>query len=160
MQKEKKVTVESIGRGVVAYRAEGSNVKRRWHKPGITKQISIEELENVLAGPGGEMLLTRFLYIHDTATREYLGLPLTKELMMNDKKMRALLEDTITPAEMKETVSKMYNENIKRMAELAIEMEIESLSKVSFLKEKSGIDIYKAIQDKRAEKKEKAGKTE
>lgn len=159
MKKETKVAVESIARGVVSYRVEGSNIKRRWHKPGVTKKISVEELEGVLAGPGGELLLTRFLCIHDEPTREYLGLPVTEESMMTDAKILKLLKNG-TSAELKEIVPKMYNENIKRMAELAIDIEIESMSKINYLKEKSGVDIYKAIQDKKAEEKEKANKIE
>lgn len=147
MQKADKVPVESIGRGIVAYRVEGSNIKRRWHKPGVIKKISIEELENVLAGPGGEMLLTRFLNIQDIKVREYLGLPVHEEAMMTDAKLRILLKGALP--KLKETVPKMYKENVKRLAELAVELEIESLPKINYLKEQSGIDIYKAIQMKK-----------
>lgn len=153
MEKEKKVPVESVSRGIVAYRVEGTNIKRRWHKPGIVKNIGIEELENVLAGPGGELLLTRFLYVKDPATRQHLGLPSNEESLMNDQAMKELLKDT--PAKLKEVVPRMYKERVQRLAELAIEMEIESLSKVNYLKDKSGIDVYKGIQEKKEAEKEK-----
>lgn len=147
MEKAKKVPVESVGRGIVAYRVEGTNIKRRWHKPGTVKKISVEELENVLAGPGGELLLTRFLNIQDVGVREYLGLPIHEEAMMNDESLRKLLKGTLP--KLKETVPKMYKENVKRLAEIAVELEIESLPKINYLSEQSGTDIYKAIQMKK-----------
>ncbi|MFA6711169.1 MAG: hypothetical protein WCS33_00435 [Candidatus Caldatribacteriota bacterium] len=155
MKKENKVSVESVARGVVAYRVEGTNIKRRWHKPGIVKKISIDELENLLAGPGGELLLTRFLLVRDIPAREYLGLPVHEEAMMNDEKMRKVLNGTA--AELKEVVPKMYIENVKRLAELAIEMEIDNMSKINYLKEKSGIDVYKGIQEKKEKEQGKDG---
>jgi len=93
------------------------------------------------------MLLTRFLNIQDIKVREYLGLPVHEEAMMTDAKLRILLKGALP--KLKETVPKMYKENVKRLAELAVELEIESLPKINYLKEQSGIDIYKAIQMKK-----------
>ena len=147
MQKVRKTAVESIGRGAVGYRVEGTRIKRIWHKPGIIRQIPVEELSELVVSPGGERLLTQHLLIADQTVREELGLPIKETLMMNDEKMKNLLQTSV--ANLKKVVPEMYPENVKRLAELAVEIEVDSLPKINYLKEKSGIDVYKQIQFKK-----------
>ncbi len=153
MEKEKKVPVESIGVGGVGYRSEVTRIKRRWYKPGITKQIPVEELIDLMSSGGGEVLLTRNLLIKDIPTRQMLDLPIDEEKMMSNEQMKKLLTGPLN--KMKEVVPKMYPEVVKRLADMAIEMEIDNLGKINYLKETSNIDVYTLIQEKK--EKEKAG---
>lgn len=153
MEKKKMVEVLSIGRGMVGYIAEGTGARRKWYKSGVSKQVPIEELMMLMNSQGGEVLLTRYLLIKDPEVRKILGLPLDKEKTMDKTDMVNVLNGSIE--DLKEIVKKMYPENVEVLADLAIELEIDHMGKINFLKEKTGIDIYRQIQEKKEESKEK-----
>ncbi len=158
MNSNKKVAVQSIGRGSVSFRSETSRLRRYWHKPGITKMIPMDELYDLLSSEGGEILLTQHLLIKDTKVREELGLSVAEEHMMSDEEMKELLEKGITV--IRETVPKMYPEAIKRLAQVAVEMKIDNMSKLNYLKEKSGLNVFTMIEHAKDQEKEKETKFE
>lgn len=151
MEKRKMVEVVSIGRGMVGYTAEGTGARRKWYKSGVSKQIPMEELIMLMNSQGGEVLLTRYLLIKDNEVRRILGLPLDKEKIMDKTDMIDVLNGSIE--DLKETVKKMYPESVEVLADLAIELEIDHMGKINFLKEKTGIDVYRQIQEKKEENK-------
>ncbi len=153
MNSNKKVAVQSIGRGSVSFRSEVSRLRRHWHKPGVTKMIPIDELFDLLSSEGGEILLNQYLLIKDIKVREELGLSVAEEHMMSDQEMRELLEKRITT--IRETVPKMYPEAIKRLAQIAVEMKIDNMSKLNYLKEKSGLNVFSMIEEIKEQEKEK-----
>jgi hypothetical protein len=148
----KKVAVESIGRGAVGFQPISNPLIRRiWHKPGIVKMIPLEEIREVFTSPGGEILFTRHLLIKDPEVRKELDLPMDEEKTLTDKDLSDLLKGN--PAKLKEAMPKLYKVTQERIAEKAIEMEIDNVTKLETIKEHTGIDVYKLIQEKKSEKK-------
>lgn len=141
---EKKVVVESIGRGAVGYQPESNRgVTRTWAKAGVKKSIPVEEIREILGMPGGFALFTRYLLIHDDELRKELELIEDDHIVMKDKELEDLLKGN--PAKLKETLPKLYKQTAERLAEKAVEMKIDNMTKLSMIKEASGIDVFKLI---------------
>ncbi len=158
MNSNKNVAVQSIGRGSVSFKSEISRLRRHWHKPGITKMVPINELFDLLTSEGGEVLLTQYLLIKDIKVREELGLSVAEEHMMSDQEMKELLEKGITI--LRETVPNMYPETVKRLAQIAVEMKIDNMTKLNYLKEKSGLNVFAMIEHQKEQEKAKETKIE
>ncbi len=142
-----KVEVESIGRGAVGYQPiSNPSIKRIWHKPGVKKRISLEELREVVTAPGGYALFTKHLLIKDPEVCEELDLPFEDNLSLSETEIEELLKGN--PAKLKSTMPNLHRETQERIAEKAAEMKIDNMSKLQIIKEHSGIDVYKTMQDK------------
>jgi len=145
LDEKMKVEVESIGRGAVGYQCVSNPlVQRVWHKPGIKKMITLEELRDAVSAPGGNLLFTRHLLIKDEEVRAELDLPIDKDKMMSDKELEDLLKGN--PTKLKDTMPNLYKETQRRIADKAVQMKLDNLTKVSIIKEHTGIDVYKLIQ--------------
>lgn len=147
LDEKMKVEVESIGRGAVGYQCVSNPlIHRVWHKPGIKKMILLEELRDAVSAPGGNLLFTRHLLIKDEEVKAELDLPIEGKKAMSDKELDELLKGN--PAKLKEIMPTLYKETQKRIADKAIEMKLDNLTKVSIIKDNTGIDVYKLIQQK------------
>lgn len=144
MDDTQKVVVESIARGGVGYQPESNRgIKRIWSKPGVKKQIPIEEIREVLGMPGGHALFTRYLLIHDQEVAKELELINEDHKAISEAELADLLKGN--PAKLKEALPKLYQEQKERLAEKAVEMKIDNMAKLSMLKKASGIDVFKLM---------------
>jgi hypothetical protein len=145
LDEKMKVEVENIGRGAAGYQCVSNPlIQRVWHKPGIKKFVTLEELREAVASPGGYLLFTRNLLIKDLDVRIELDLPTDKTKMVTETDLENLLKGN--PAKLKEIMPQLYKETQKRIAEKAAEMKIDNLTKLEIIKEFSGVDVYKMMQ--------------
>ncbi len=146
-----KVQVESIGRGSVGYQPDTNPmIRRRWNKPGIVKTVPLGEIREVITSPGGEILFRDHLLIRDIEIRKELDLPVEEEAIVGEKELGDLLSGN--PAKLKSRLPELGAENQKRLAHKAAEMKLDNMSKLQFIKEITGIDVYRLMEEKESKK--------
>lgn len=158
MEKVVKIKNESNGRVVI--NLPDLRLKRTWEKKNVTRLIPFEDLEQAIYDPGLEYMLKEgILSIEDMEVKVALGLepegavePQNIIILTDDQKKRFL---TVLPMqEFRAEVAKLPYEQINNLVDYAIENEITNLDKCDYLKEKTGIDIIRAIQLNRQAKEE------
>lgn len=146
MEKVRRVPVESVGRGGAGFILPGTRVKRRWDRPGITKMINAEEIIEAFYESGGEMLFQTNLLIKDAELREELGLPpLGVKAMTNEEMVKVL--DMPMP-KFKKTTKDMTKDGLMRLVDLAVEHDLDNVSKIRILQSLTGIDIFRQLEHK------------
>jgi len=150
-----KVEVESVGRGSVSYQLDTDRrVKRRWDRPGIVKMIPLDEIREAMSSHGGEILFREHLYVKDNKFRLELDLPVDDDNdLMGDAEIKEML--TGNPNKLKDSLPKLSHEIKQRVAEVAAEMRINNMNKLQFIKEETGIDVYKRIEHLNEKEKDK-----
>lgn len=138
------------------------NFKMTFERRGVSRLIDLDILQQMIYNVGVEKVFKQgLLVIDDMEAKIALGLepegakePINIITLTDAQKRRHL---TVSPMdEFKTTVSKLPFEQIKELARFAIANElIGNMEKVDYLKEKTSIDILKAIQMNREDKIEK-----
>jgi hypothetical protein len=147
-----RIDVENVGRGSVSYRPETNPaLRRRWEKPGIIKKIPFGEIQEMLTTTGGRNLFTGMLLIKDLKAREELDLSVAEEALTTDADLGKLLVGN--PTKLKETMPKLHPELQKRLAEKAVEVKLDNITKINIIKEQTGIDVYQLIKNAEETKK-------
>lgn len=142
-----RVEVESIGVGSVGYQPEHNPlIRRKWDKPGVKKKIPFEEIQEVMSSTGGYNLFRYHLLIKDPEVREALDLPVEAADLMSDKDLEDLLNGSLP--NLKKKIDSLSKELQKRLAEKAVEMNIDSVPKIKLIKDVTGIDVYKMLEQK------------
>lgn len=157
MNENKMVEVINNSTGSVSYYSEFSRMTRKWDKPDSKKNISLEELRELVSVAGGYELLESFLLIKDMDVREELGLPIEKEYMLDDKEINSLIKKSVSTLE--ETLEIAPVSIKDKIAQAAIDSKLGDLDKLEIIKDHTGIDVLTAVQEKKEEDKEKAKKT-
>jgi hypothetical protein len=140
------VEVYSNSTARVGYYSEMNRVKRLWEKIGSIKKITLEELKELADTTGGFRLLDRStLLIKDNLVREELGLNMLPEYIMGEQEISLLL--TKTANEIKKVLEIAPSAIIERIAMKAIEDQITDIAKMEVIKQFSGIDVLKNIQE-------------
>lgn len=138
------------------------NFKMTFERRGVSRLIDLDILQQMIYNVGVEKVFKQgLLVIDDMEAKITLGLepegakePVNIITLTDAQKRRHL---TVSPMEdFKATVTKLPFEQIKELARFAITNElVGNMEKVDYLKEKTGIDILKAIQMNREDKIEK-----
>lgn len=151
---EKKVNVKSLSNGRVIINIPELNFKRVWERKGVTMPIDGEILQQIIYNLGVETLFKEgYLYIDDKATRVELGLEGEDEndtiIIFTEPQLQRYL--TIAPMdEFEAIVKKAPLEQVNAMVSYAINHELIDLKRDDILQKRTGKDIVKIIQMKRA----------
>ncbi len=140
-----KVVVESIGVGSVGYQPDHNPlIKRRWDRPGIKKSVPFGEIQEVMSSTGGEILFTYHLLIKDPEVRAELDLPMEEQYLYSDADLEVLIKGPLP--KLKEILPTLPKESQQRLAEKAATIGIESVPKITAIKEVTGLDVYKMVE--------------
>lgn len=157
---ETKVKVENLISSRVNIVIPELNLRRVWEKKGAVKTIPLEQLEEAMYNPGVEALFRDgTLGIEDMEVKKYLGLePEDAEepvniIILNDQQRKRYL--TVMPvAEFKEKIRELPIEQVRELAQYAIQNEIANFDKAEIIKKMIGTDIIGTIQLNKADQEE------
>ena len=157
---DNKVKIKNLVSSIVSIDVPDARLKRVWEKKGAVKTIPFEQLEEAMYDPGVEALFSNgILGIDDMETKQKLGLEPedAKEpvniIILDDQQRKRYL--TVMPlSEFKVEVKKLPVEQIKELAQFAIENELVDFDKDSILKEMVNIDVIKTIELNKADQEE------
>ena len=157
---ETKVKVENLISSRVNIVIPELSLRRVWEKKGAVKTIPLEQLEEAMYNPGVEALFRDgTLGIEDMEVKKYLGLePEDAEepvniIILNDQQRKRYL--TVMPtAEFKEKLRELPIEQVRELAQYAIQNEIANFDKAEIIKQMIGTDIIGTIQLNKADQEE------
>lgn len=157
---ENKVKVVNLISSRVNINLPDMRLHRVWEKKGAVKVIPFEQLEEALYNPGVEALFTEgILGIEDLETKKKLGLEPgdaqepVNIIVLDDTQRKRYLK--VMPLhEFKENIKKLPVEQIRELAQFAIDNEIVDFDKAEIIKKITGTDIIGTIQMNKADKEE------
>ena len=155
---EDKVKVVNLISSRVNINIPDIRLNRVWEKKGAIRVIPFEQLEEAMYNPGVEALFREgILGINDLETKKRLGL----EPEDTDKPVNIIILDdaqrkrflTVMPlVDFKTEIQKLPIEQVRELAQYAIENEIVNFDKAEIIKEMIGTDIIGSIQLNKADK--------
>ena len=152
---EEKVKVVNLVSSRVNINIPDVRLNRIWEKKGAVKTIPFDQLEEAMYNPGVESLFTEgILGIEDLEIKKKLGLEpedVTEPvniIVLNDQQRKRYL--TVMPfAEFKDKIKELPVEQVREMAQFAIDNDIADFDKAEIIKKITGIDIIGSIQTKK-----------
>jgi hypothetical protein len=155
---DKKVKVVSLVSQRVVLTVPDIRLRRVWERKGATMVIPFEQLEEAMYNPGVEALFTQgVLGIESMEVKRALGLePEDAEepvniITLNDAQRKRYL--TVMPLpEFKENLKKLSIDQVRELAQYAIENEIMDYDKSEAVLKRAGVDIIGTIQLNKADK--------
>ena len=155
---EDKVKVVNLISSRVNINIPELQLKRVWEKKGAIKVIPLSQLEEAIYNPGVEALFTEgVLGINDMDVKKRLGLEPedvdepVNIIVLDDAQRKRYL--TVMPLnEFKINIKKLPIEQIRELAQYAIENEIVDFDKSEIIKKIVGKDIIGTIQMNKADK--------
>ena len=157
---EEKVKVVNLISSRVNIDLPEMRLNRIWEKKGAVKAIPFNQLEEALYNPGVEALFREgILGIEDLEIKKKLGLePEDAERPVNiiilDDTQRKRYLKVLPLHEFKEKIKTLPVEQIRELAQFAIDNEIVDFDKAEIIKKITGTDIIGTIQMNKADKEE------
>ena len=157
---EEKVKVVNLISSRVNIDLPEMRLNRIWEKKGAIKAIPFNQLEEALYNPGVEALFREgVLGIEDLEIKKKLGLePEDAEQPVNiiilDDTQRKRYLKVLPLHEFKEKIKTLPVEQIRELAQFAIDNEIVDFDKAEIIKKITGTDIIGTIQMNKADKEE------
>lgn len=154
---EDKVKIKNLISSRVNINIPDIRLNRVWEKKGAVKAVPFDQLEEAMYNPGVEALFTEgILGIEDMEVKKRLGLePEDAEepvniIVLDDAQRKRYL--TVMPkSEFKTKINDLPLEQVKELAQYAIENEIADFDKAEIIKKMIGTDIISSIQLKKAD---------
>lgn len=155
---EKSYLVKNRSASVVVYVIPEEGIRREF-MPGESKRIEKSELDKLSFQPGGRELMTSFLQIAADEIIKEFNIPAEPEYFMNEQQVAELIAVGSLDAflDCLDFAPKGVIDLIKKFA---IDMPMTDTQKIQALKEKTGFDVAKALEMKRAEKEDEQAPTE
>lgn len=157
---EDKVKVVNLISSRVNINLPDMRLSRVWEKKGAIKTIPFDQLEEALYNPGVESLFTEgVLGIEDLDTKKKLGLEPEDAtepvniIVLDDTQRKRYLK-AMPLYEFKEKIQTLPIEQIRELAQFAIDNEIVDFDKAEIIKKITGTDIIGTIQMNKADKEE------
>ena len=155
---DKKVKVTNLVSRRVNITLPEMRFRRVWETKGAVRTIPFDELEEAMYNPGVEALFRNgVLGIEDMSVKKELGLePEDAEepvniITLNDAQRKRYL--TVMPLpEFKENLKKLSIDQVRELAQYAIENEIMDYDKSEAVLKRAGVDIIGTIQLNKADK--------
>lgn len=155
---EDKVKVINLISSRVNINIPDVRLNRIWEKKGAIKTVPFDQLEEALYNPGVEALFKEgILGIEDLETKKKLGLEPedAKEpvniITLNDQQRKRYL--TVMPLlDFKDKVKELSVEQVRELAQFAIDNEIADFDKSEIIKKITGTDIIGSIQMNKIDK--------
>lgn len=126
---------------------------RKEFAPGQTMQMSYDELEKMTYQAGGRDLIANFLQIMEDSVTDNLGIHKEAEYYMTEPQIIDLLKTGSLDA-FQDALDFAPIGVIDLIKRFAVSLPLTDTVKISVLKEKTGFDVFKAIQNSQAEKQE------
>ena len=138
--------VKNRSASVVVYRIPETNLRREW-APGETKRISFDELEKLTYQPGGRELIENFLQILNKEVTNNLSVHTEPEYNMSEEQVVDLILNGSLDAFL-DALDFAPIGIIDLIKSLSVSLPITDINKRRALKEKTGFDVDKAIENK------------
>ena len=142
--------VKNRSASVVVYRIPETNLRREW-APGETKRISFDELEKLTYQPGGRELIENFLQILNKEVTNNLSVHTEPEYNMSEEQVVDLILNGSLDAFL-DALDFAPIGIIDLIKSLSVSLPITDINKRRALKEKTGFDVDKAIENDMASK--------
>ena len=147
-----KVNVTSLAIGEVSVFQPSIPFKASWPSKGSTRQIDEEILEQLMYTSGFEYMINNgILYIEDMNVKKKLGIepedavaPVNVIVLTDADKRKYMVNYDLN--KFKEQVKKLGYEQVRDLAEFAIQNKLADFEKCEFIKEICGKDIIQAIR--------------
>lgn len=157
---DRKVLVENMSKATVTLIFNNANFKRNLKGEGAKVYVPFEVLYEGLSEPGVQIMFDKgVLRINDKKDRVDLGLEFEDEVVvansMSSSEMLAIIKEN-NPIKIKETLEGLAENQRIKFAQVAIENDIYSSGLAKFIKDYTGIDLLKAMQEYKAEKEDAA----
>ena len=161
---EDKIKVVNLVSSRVSVNVPDVRLSRVWEKKGAVKTIPFDQLQEAIYDPGVErMFRNGILGIEDIKVKQKLGLEPedvaepVNIITLNDQQRKRYL--TVMPAaEFKTKVQELPIEQVKELAQFAIQNELIDFEKDEVLKKMVNIDVVKSIELNRADKEDTTSK--
>ena len=147
-----KINVTSLAIGEVSVFQPSIPFKASWPSKGSTRQIDEEVLEQLMYTSGFEYMINNgILYIEDMNVKKKLGIepedavtPVNVIVLTDADKHKYMVNYDLN--KFKEQVKKLGYEQVRDLAEFAIQNKLADFEKCEFIKEICGKDIIQAIR--------------
>lgn len=157
---EEKIKVVNLISSRVSVDVPDIKLKRVWERKGAVKTIPFDQLEEAMYDPGVEALFQEgVLGIDDLKVKQKLGLEPegaaepVNIIILNDQQRKRYL--TVMPlGEFKTKIQELPIEQVRELAQFAIENELVDFDKDSIIKEMVNVDIIKSIELNKADQEE------
>ena len=145
LNKNTRIKIKNRNNGTVVYSLHDMNNLHRKFYANEEKEVSYEELQKLSYAPGGMYLLKNYFLIQNEEARDALigGVELEYNYTEEDVK-NLLLSGSLD--ELLDCLDFAPYGVISLVKDLAVKLEINDLSKREAIKEKTGLDITKAIE--------------
>ena len=144
--KKMKVKVKNRSKTYVGYTVPEDRIHRKF-APNETKLIEAAELEKVTYQPGGQYILSEYLMISDKELAQSLNsAPVEPEYWMDEEQIKTLMT-TGSLNRFLDCLDFAPEGVIDTIKTLAVTMPLNDLSKLEAIKNATGFDAAKAIQN-------------
>lgn len=155
---DRKVWVENISRATVTLMVPNCNFVRELRGEGSKTQIPYDILFEALSEPGVDVMFEEgFLYIPNKQDRIDLGIEteddevsVEEKVLSSDKILEILMSGNAVAV--KEMLDKLAIEQKKKVAEVAVDNQITNYGVATLIKQATGIDVIKRVQENISEK--------
>ncbi len=154
--KNKKYLVKNRSASAVVYRIPEAGIRRSW-TPGEQKKISFSELEQLTYQPGGRELLYNFLQIEEEEITDDLGVMRVPEYDMSEQQIADLILNGSLDAFL-DALDYAPIGVLDLIKKYSVSLPITDMEKRTALKEKTGFDVDKAIENAKADKEPETAK--
>lgn len=152
MDNKKILAINNRSASLVVYSIPEDGIRREF-MPGETKKIPYEELEKLAYQSGGRALMENFLQIVSEEATNELGIHTEPEYYMDEAGVVKLLKEG-TLDEFLDCLDFAPIGIIDLIKSYSVSLPLSDYNKRKALKEKTGFDVDKAIENEQAEKAE------
>lgn len=124
---------------------------RKSFAPGETMKMTFDELEKLSYQPGGKELMANFLQIMEDQVNDELGIHRENEYYMNEQQIIELLKNGTVPA-FEDCLDFAPIGVIDLVKQFAVSLPLTDTIKIRILKDKTGFDVEKALDNAAADK--------
>lgn len=145
LNKNTRIKVRNRNNGTVVYSLPDMNNLRRKFYPNEEKEVSFEELQKLSYCPSGPYLLENYLVIENEEARQMLIGDVEPEYDYTEEDVKKLLLTGSLDA-LLDCLDFAPEGVVSMVKNLAVQLEINDLSKRDAIQEKTGLNITKAIE--------------
>lgn len=150
IDKNKMFLVKNRSASTAIYRIPDLNIRREF-APGEVKKIKFSELEQLSYQPGGRMLMQDFLQIEAEEATEELEIRREAEYDMSEQQIVELLVSGSLDAFL-DALDYAPTGVIDLIKKFSVSLPLTDYNKREALKNKTGFDVDKAIENEKADK--------
>ena len=144
--------VKNRSASMVVYTIPEEGIRREF-MPGETKKITQEELDKLSFQPGGRELMAGFLQIQSQDAVNKLNIPVEPEYFMNEQEVADLIVNGEYDAFL-DCLDFAPTGVMDLIKKFAVSIPMTDTRKITALKDKTGFDVAKALENQRLEKEE------